>query len=92
MAASMLFSTVTLPFIGWFTQIAAVAAAMQQLFHAAWEPALGCAAVLLIVTFISIIPVGLIWARFEHVSLRKISEESEGAGVDALTAPSLKPE
>lgn len=90
MAASMVASTVTLPFIGWFTQIAAVAAAMQELFHAAWEPSLGCAAVLLIVTFISIIPVGLIWARFEHVSLRKISEESEGAGatgVDTLTAP-----
>lgn len=88
MAASMLASTVTLPVIGWFTQIAVVAAALQELFSAAWEPALGCAAVLLIVTFISIIPAGLIWARFEHVSLRKISEESEGAtGVDALTAP-----
>ncbi|MGB0123954.1 MAG: lysylphosphatidylglycerol synthase transmembrane domain-containing protein [Silvibacterium sp.] len=87
MAASMLASTVQLPVIGWFTQIAAVATAMQQLFGAAWEPALGCAAVLLVVTFLSIVPVGLIWARFEHVSLRKISEESEGAGVDALTAP-----
>lgn len=87
MAASMLASTVQLPVMGWFTQIAAVAAAMQQLFHAAWEPSLGCAAVLLIVTFLSIIPVGLIWARFEHVSLRKVSEESEGAGVDALTPP-----
>jgi len=91
MAASMLASTIQLPVIGWFTQIAAVAAATQQLFGAAWEPALGCAAVLLIVTFLSIIPVGLIWSRFEHISLRKVSEESEGAGsnvgVDALTAP-----
>jgi hypothetical protein len=89
MAASMLASTIQLPVIGWFTQIAAVAAAMQQLFGAAWEPSLGCAAVLLIVTFLSIIPVGLIWARFEHVSLRKVSEESEGAsaGVDVLTPP-----
>ncbi len=83
MAASIL----QLPVVGWFTQIAVVAAAMQQLFGAAWEPALGCGAVLLIVTFLSVIPAGLIWARFDHVSLRKVSEESEGAGVDALTAP-----
>jgi hypothetical protein len=26
------------------------------------------------------VPVGLIWARFEHVSLRKVAEESEHAG------------
>lgn len=87
MAASMLASTVQLPVIGWFTQIAAVAAAMQQLFHAAWEPSLGCAAVLLIVTFLSIIPAGLIWAHFDHISLRKLSEESEDAGVEAVMPP-----
>jgi glycosyltransferase 2 family protein len=87
MAAGMASSIVQLPVIGWFTQIAVLAAAMQQLFGAAWEPALGCAAVLLIVTFLCILPVGLIWARLEHVSLRKISEESEEAGVDTLTAP-----
>jgi hypothetical protein len=26
-----------------------------------------------------IIPVGLVWARFEHISLKKIAEESEHA-------------
>jgi glycosyltransferase 2 family protein len=87
MAASMLVSAVQLPVIGWFTQIAAVAAAMQQLFAVRWEPALGCSAVLLAVTFLSVIPLGLIWARIEHVSLKKVSEESEHAGVEALTAP-----
>ena len=95
MAAGMAASALQLPIIGWFTQIAVLAAAMQQLFGAAWEPALGCGALLLIVTFLSVIPIGLVWARFDHVSLRKISEESEGAGahieeqtgVEALTAP-----
>ncbi|MGC2162040.1 MAG: lysylphosphatidylglycerol synthase transmembrane domain-containing protein [Silvibacterium sp.] len=89
MAAGMASSVVQLPVVGWFTQIAVLAAAMQQLFNAAWEPALGCAAVLLIVTFLIVVPTGLIWARLEHVSLRKISEESEDAkeGTDALTAP-----
>jgi glycosyltransferase 2 family protein len=89
MAASMLASTVQLPIIGWFTQIAAVAAAMQQLFSVRWEPALGCAALLLAVTFLSVIPLGLIWARIEQVSLRKVSEESEHAGAVAETATGL---
>jgi glycosyltransferase 2 family protein len=87
MAAGMAASVFQLPIIGWFTQIALLAAAMQQLFAAAWEPALGCGAMLLIVTFLSIIPTGLLWARFDHVSLRKVSHESEDAGVGALTPP-----
>jgi hypothetical protein len=33
-----------------------------------------------LITFLSIVPVGLIWAQFEHVSLRKITVESEQAG------------
>jgi hypothetical protein len=35
---------------------------------------------LLIVTFMCVIPVGLIWARIEHVSLKKVSEQSEQLG------------
>lgn len=87
MAAGMAASAVQLPVIGWFTQIAALAIILQQFFAAAPEPALGCSAVLLIVTFLSVVPAGLIWARIDHVSLRKVSEESEHAGVEALTAP-----
>ena len=84
MAASMGSSLIQLPVIGWFTQIGLTTATMQALFKVAPEPALGCGAMLLVVTFMSIIPVGLIWARFEHVSLRKISEESEHAGEQEL--------
>jgi len=36
------------------------------------------------VSFLSIIPVGLIWSRFEHVSLKAVAEESEQAEEDAL--------
>jgi hypothetical protein len=87
MAASMGSSLLQLPVVGWFTQIGLTTAAMQALFHVAAEPALGCGAVLLLVTFMSVIPLGLVWSRIEHVSLKKVSEESEHAGVDALTAP-----
>ncbi len=70
-------SVVQLPVVGWFTQIGLVAAAMSSLFQVAPEPATACAAMLLIVTFLGVIPVGLIWAQLEHVSLRKVAAESE---------------
>ena len=34
---------------------------------------------ILLVTFLGIVPVGLVWAQFEHVSLRKVAAESEQA-------------
>jgi len=70
-------SIIQLPVLGWFTQIGFVAFAIQLILHPGPEPATACAATILLITFLSIIPVGLIWARFEHVSLRKIAEESE---------------
>jgi hypothetical protein len=90
MAASMGSSAIQLPVIGWFTQIGLVAAALQGLFHVATETALGCASMLLIVTFLSIVPVGLVWSRFEHVSLRKIAEESEHAGEPETPGSSMQ--
>jgi len=79
MASSMAASGFQLPVIGWFTQIGIVAAAISGFFGVAPEPATACAATLLLVTFLGIIPVGLVWARFEHVSLRKVAAESEHA-------------
>ena len=35
------------------------------------------AAMLLIVSFLTVIPVGMLWARIEHLSLREVSRESE---------------
>jgi hypothetical protein len=53
---------------------------MSGFFGVAAEPATACSATLLAVSFLSIAPVGLIWARFEHVNLRKVAAESEHAG------------
>ncbi len=79
MASSMVASGFQLPILGWFTQIGLVAAAMSAFFGVDAEPATACAATLLLVTFLSIVPVGLLWAQFEHVSLRKVTVESEHA-------------
>ncbi len=80
MASGMAVSGFQLPVLGWFTQIGVVAAAMSGFFGVAAEPSTACAATLLAVTFLSIAPVGLVWARFEHVSLRKVAAESGHAG------------
>lgn len=73
-------SVVQLPVLGWFTQIGVVAAAIASFFGAAPEASTACAATLLLVSFLGIVPVGLIWAQFEHVSLRKVAAESGQAG------------
>jgi hypothetical protein len=69
-----------LPILGWFTQIAVVTAAMVSFYGASTEASTACAATILLVTFLGIAPIGLIWARFEHVSIRKLASESEHAG------------
>jgi hypothetical protein len=90
MAASMVGSVVQLPVLGWFTQIGVTTGVMQKVFHVQFEPALACGTMLLIVTFMCVIPVGLIWARIEHVSLKKVSEQSEHfAHDDAEPAPAV---
>ena len=73
-------SVIQLPVLGWFSQIGLVVVALTLVLGASAEAATACAATLLLVTFLSIIPVGLIWAQFEHVSLRTITVESGHAG------------
>ena len=80
MAASIGGSLLQLPIIGWFTQIAVTAAAMHKFYGAPIEAATACGAVLLVVTFLCIIPTGFIYSQVEHVSLKRVAQESEAAG------------
>lgn len=75
-------SVFQLPVLGWFSQIGIVAAAIAGFFGAAPEASTACAATLLLVTFIGIVPIGLIWAQIDHVNLRRVTVESEHAGQD----------
>jgi glycosyltransferase 2 family protein len=84
MAASIGGSLLQLPIIGWFTQIAVTAAAMHTFYGAPIEAATACGAMLLVVTFLCIIPTGLVYSRVEHVNLKKVASESEAAGVAAV--------
>lgn len=77
-------SVIQLPVLGWFTQIGIVAAAFSTFLGVAPEAATGCAATLLLVTFLGIVPVGLVWARFERISLFEVAAESEHAGEELV--------
>ena len=79
MAASIGGSLLQLPIVGWFTQVAVTATAMHEFYGAPIETATACGALLVVVTFICIIPAGLIYARVEHVSLKQAASESEAA-------------
>jgi hypothetical protein len=76
MGASIGASLLQFPVLGWFTQIAATAVSMNAFYGAPIEAATACGALLLGVTFLSIIPMGLVFARVEHVSLKRVAEES----------------
>lgn len=84
MAASIGGSLVQLPIIGWFTQIAITAAAMRTFYGAPIEAATACGALLLVATWLCIIPIGLVYSRVEHVNLKKVAEESETAGAEVI--------
>ena len=79
MGASLGGSLLQLPIIGWFTQIAVTAAAMHEFYGAPLEAATACGALLFMVTWLAIIPAGLIAARLNHVSLKSAAAESAAA-------------
>jgi hypothetical protein len=79
MASSIAGSVVQLPVVGWFSQIGVTAAAMSGLFGVRVETATACGAMILAVCSLSVIPAGLIYARVERVSLKKVAEQSAEA-------------
>jgi len=89
MGASIGASLLQFPILGWFTQIGATAVSMNSFYGAPIEAATACGALLLVVTFLSIIPAGLVFARLEHVSLKKVAIASNVDSV-ADTAPALE--
>ena len=91
MAGGGVASIVQLPVIGWFTQIAALQVMLRPLFGMSPETAMACAASLLAITFLSVAPIGLVWAQFEHINLRNVTIESEHAKEDLESAENANP-
>jgi hypothetical protein len=62
--------------------------ALEHIFNASHELAASCGILLWVVTFVSVVPVGLLLAHRERLSLRKLSEESEQEEASAELTPS----
>src|SRR5580658_938798 len=78
MGASMIGSMVQLPGIGGGSQLATIAT-LQRVFDVPPELAASCGIMLWLVTFVAVVPVGLLLAHLERLSLRKLSEETAQA-------------
>ncbi len=78
MGASMIGSLVQLPGIGGGSQLATIAT-LQRIFDVPPELAASCGIMLWLVTFVAVVPVGLLLSHHERLSLRKLSEETTQA-------------
>jgi glycosyltransferase 2 family protein len=77
MASSMAGSLVQLPGVGGGSQLATITT-LQHVFKAPRELALSCGMLLWLVTFMTVIPLGLVLAHRDRLSIRGLSQESHG--------------
>jgi glycosyltransferase 2 family protein len=81
MCASMFGSVIQLPGVGGGSQLAVISVLSrlfgQEPYNITNELALSCGMMLWLVTFMSVIPLGLILAHFNRISLRAIGQASE---------------
>jgi hypothetical protein len=82
MASSMVGSLIQLPGVGGGSQLATISM-LDHVFEVPPELAASCGIMLWLVTFIAVIPVGLLLAHRERLSLRKLSAESHQAEENA---------
>lgn len=79
MATSIGGSVFQLPIVGWFTQIAVLAATLHGFFDVPLETATACAAIMFLVTYLAVIPGGVLFARMRGLSLRGAAHSAEQA-------------
>ncbi len=87
MGSSMVGSVVQLPGVGGGSQLATIAA-LEHIFGASKELSASCGISLWLVTFVAVVPVGLILAHRERLSLRKLTKESQQEDAGSVSATS----
>jgi len=78
MGSSMVGSMLQLPAVGGGSQMATIAT-LSSVFDVPPEMAASCGILLWLVTFAAVVPIGLVLAHHERLSLRKLSVESHQA-------------
>ncbi|MBZ5680126.1 MAG: flippase-like domain-containing protein [Acidobacteriia bacterium] len=86
MGSSMVGSMLQLPAVGGGSQLATIRT-LSSLFSVPPELAASCGILLWLVTFAAVVPVGLLLAHRERLSLRKLSVESHRAEEAEMGAP-----
>jgi hypothetical protein len=81
MGSSMVGSLIQLPGVGGGSQLATIST-LQRVYDVPRELAASCGILLWLVTFMSVIPVGLLLAHRQRLSLRELSQESQQAETD----------
>jgi len=76
MGSSMVGSMLQLPGVGGGSQLATIEA-LDKVFAVPREIAVSCGILLWLVSFVAVVPAGLLLAHRERLSLRKVAEESE---------------
>jgi glycosyltransferase 2 family protein len=79
MGASMIGSMVQLPGVGGGSQLATISALDHVFKIVPKELTVSCGIMLWLVTFVAVVPVGLLLSHHERLSLRKLSEETAQA-------------
>ena len=79
MGASMIGSMVQLPGVGGGSQLATISVLDHVFDIVPKELTVSCGIMLWLVTFVAVVPVGLLLSHHERLSLRKLSEESAEA-------------
>ena len=83
MGSSMIGSMVQLPGVGGGSQLATISALDHVFDIVPKELAVSCGIMLWLVTFVAVVPVGLLLSHHERLSLRKLSQESAHAEENA---------
>lgn len=76
LGASMVGSLIQLPGVGGGSQLAAIAT-LEHVFDAPHELAASCGILLWLVTVVSVVPIGVLLAHREQLSLRRLVKESQ---------------
>jgi uncharacterized protein (TIRG00374 family) len=90
MGSSMLGSMVQLPGVGGGSQLATITA-LDHVFDVPKELAVSCGILLWMVTFVAVVPLGLLLSHHERLSLRKLSKESHQEEEVSILSSRLPP-
>jgi uncharacterized protein (TIRG00374 family) len=86
MGSSMVGSLIQLPGVGGGSQLGTISV-LQSVYKVSPELAASCGILLWVVTFVSVVPMGLILTRYERLSLRELSQESQQEEINSEPSP-----